>query len=77
LLPADAAQPAQAGRWYWQGVFGGLMLIMALCHADLWRAERLAAAARYCLTLIATTAYFGFGLARASDHRALAGCAVE
>ncbi len=61
LLRADAAQHAQAGRWFWQGVFVGLMLIMALYHAFLWRAERLAAAAWYSLTLIATTAYFAGG----------------
>jgi class 3 adenylate cyclase len=59
LLSADAAQRMQASRFFWQGAFVGLALIMALYHAILWWAERLAAAAWYCLTLLAIALYFG------------------
>lgn len=58
LLSADAAQRMQASRFFWQGAFVGLALIMALYHAFLWWAERLAAAAWYCLTLLAIALYF-------------------
>lgn len=54
-------QQDQASHFFWQGVCTGLMLIMALYHAFLWRAERLAAAAWYCLTLCALALFFATG----------------
>ncbi len=51
-------QQDQASRFFWQGVCTGLMLIMALYHAFLYRAERLPAAAWYSLTLCALALFF-------------------
>lgn len=54
IVSRVGAQQDQISRWFWQGAFTGVMLIMALYHAFLWRAERLAAAAWYSFPLSAS-----------------------
>lgn len=58
IVSRVGAQKDQISRFFWQGACAGLMLIMALYHAFLWRAERLAAAAWYSMTLCSITLYF-------------------
>lgn len=53
-----AAIHNQLTRWVLQGAFLGLVLIMAVYHLFLWRAERLAAAAWYSAALCALGLYF-------------------
>lgn len=59
LRTLDAARADDILHWLWQGMFCGVMLSLALYHAFLWRAERLAATAWYSLTLLAIALYFG------------------
>ncbi|PSM32015.1 adenylate/guanylate cyclase domain-containing protein [Haliangium sp. UPWRP_2] len=58
FLSGAGAQREQAERWFAQGIYTGLMLIMALYHAFLWWAERSRAAAWYSLALISLALYY-------------------
>lgn len=58
IATADGALRHQVIRWFWQGAFIGLTLIMALYNAFLSRAERFAAAGWYCFLLLALALYF-------------------
>lgn len=61
IVSSVGMQQEQFLRYFWQGTCAGLMLIMALYHAFLWRAERLGAAVWYSLTLCALTLFFATG----------------
>lgn len=61
IISCLGMQQDQVSRFFWQGVCTGLMLIMAIYHAFLRRAERLAATAWYALTLCALALFFAAG----------------
>ena len=58
LLSQSGAQREQVERWFGQGIYIGLTLIMALYHLFLWWAERSSAVAWYSLSLLSLALYY-------------------